>query len=158
MRAPFNVLVFPYREVGDGLFEYALLRRADAGYWHAVAGGGENDETPLEAAKRETHEETGIPADSPFLQLDTVMPVPVTAYADSHLWGDDTYAIPQYCFGVLVRDERLVISPEHTEYRWLTYEEAVARVQYDGSKVALWELDRRVRGLGPRDEPHAAPS
>jgi dATP pyrophosphohydrolase len=139
------------------VFEYALLRRTDAGYWHAVAGGGENAETPLDAARRETHEETGILADSPFFQLDTVIPVPVTAYSDSRLWGDDTYVIPQYCFGVLVRDERLVLSPEHTEYRWLTYEEAVARVQYDGSKVALWELDRRVRGLGPRDESRGGP-
>ena len=70
-RAPFQVLVYPYRRVDDGAFEYALLRRSDAGYWQAVAGGGEDDETPLEAARREAYEEAGIPPGSPFLQLDT---------------------------------------------------------------------------------------
>ena len=150
-RAPFNVLVYPYRKVGEGAFEYALLRRSDAGYWHTVSGGGRDDETPLEAAKRETHEETGISRDSPFLRLDTVMPVPVTAYSDSHLWGEEIYVIPQYSFGVLVEEKRIVLSHEHTEYRWMQYEEAHRLVKYEGSKIALWELDRRARGLGPRD-------
>ena len=85
-RAPFNVLVFPYIRVG-GDFEYALLRRSDAGFWHGVAGGGEDSETPLEAAKRETYEETGIPLESSFLQLDTVNSIPVIAFAVGDLWG-----------------------------------------------------------------------
>ena len=40
-RAPFQVLVFPYRQAGDTEYEHAILRRADEGYWHVVAGGGE---------------------------------------------------------------------------------------------------------------------
>lgn len=150
-RAPFNVLVFPYRPAGEHAFEYALLRRADSGYWHTVAGGGEDSETPLEAARRETYEETGIPTDSVFLQLDTVMPVPVTAYQGCHHWGEDVYVIPQYCFGVLAGSARLLLSREHIEYRWMAYPQAHRLVKYGGSKIALWELDRRLRGLGPRD-------
>jgi dATP pyrophosphohydrolase len=150
-RAPFQILVFPYRKVSDSEFEYAILRRADAGYWQVVAGGGENDETPLEAARRETHEETGIPEDSAFIQLDTVMPVPVTEFRDSYLWGEDVYAIPQYCFGVYAKDSQIVLSSEHTEYRWMKYEEAHCLFKYEDDKIALWELDRRLRGLGPRD-------
>ena len=102
-RAPFQVLVIPYRQVGEGEFEYALLRRADDGSWHAIAGGGEDSETPVEAARREAREETGLPEESLLLALDVVVPVPVTAFRDSHLWGDDLYVIPQYCFGVLAR-------------------------------------------------------
>ena len=94
-RAPFNVLVFPYRRADDDEFEYALLRRADAGFWQGISGGGEDDETPLETAKRETYEEAGLPSNSSFLQLDTVEPVPVTEFGDSHLWGEDVYVIPQ---------------------------------------------------------------
>ena len=149
-RTPFQVLVFPYRKLDSSEFEYAILRRADAGYWHVVAGGGEADETPMEAAKRETYEETGISEDSPFLQLDTVLPVPVTEFRDSYLWGNDIYVITQYCFGVLAEDSQIELSREHTEYKWVEYEEACRLIKYDGNKIELWELDRRVKGLGPR--------
>jgi dATP pyrophosphohydrolase len=150
-RAPFNVLVYPYRQVGNDTFEYALLKRSDTGYWQTVAGGGEDDETPLQAARRETFEESGIPPDSFFIQLDTVISVPVIEFRDSHLWGDDVYVIPQYCFGVLAGARQLVLSHEHTEYRWLDYQEAYHLVKYDDNRVALWELDRKLRGLRPRD-------
>jgi len=39
--------------------EYLLMRRENFGVWQWVAGGGEDDETPLEAARRELEEETG---------------------------------------------------------------------------------------------------
>ncbi len=149
-RAPFQVLVYPYLQVDEAKFEYALLCRADEGWWQGVAGGGEDDETPLEAARRETYEETGI-RDAPFLQLDTVFPVPVTTFSYSHIWSEDVYVIPQHCFGVRALDRQIVLSHEHTAYRWLSYEEAYRLARYDGNKTALWELDRRLRGLGPRD-------
>jgi dATP pyrophosphohydrolase len=149
-RAPFQVLVYPYRQVGDDDFNYALLKRSDQGFWQAITGGGEGSETPLETARRETYEETGTPPDSVFLQLDTVEPVPVTAFKDSYLWGEDVYVVPQYCSGVLVEDDRLYLSREHTAYRWLGYEEARRLLKYDGDKTALWELDKRLRGQGPR--------
>jgi dATP pyrophosphohydrolase len=150
-RSPINVLVYPYR-AGDGGFEYALFKRSDAGYWQGVSGGAEGDESPLQAAQRETWEETGITPHAPFLPLDTVVPVPVTAYQDSYLWGEHVYVIPQYCFGVLAQDKQIVLSREHTDYRWFQYEEARRLLKYDGCKTALWELDRRLRGLGPRDQ------
>jgi dATP pyrophosphohydrolase len=149
-RAPFQVLVYPYRKTQDGNFEYVLLKRADAGYWQAIAGGGEDEEEPLDAAKRETLEESGIPPTSDFLQLDTIEPVPVTEFIDSYLWGDDVYVIPQYCFGVAAQQVQIVISREHTEYKWFTYEEAQQLVKYEGNKTALWELDKRLKGSGPR--------
>jgi dihydroneopterin triphosphate diphosphatase len=150
-RAPFQVLVYPYRKVRDDDFEYALLKRSDAGYWQAIAGGGEDNETPLEAARREAFEEAGIPTPSDFLQLDTVEPIPVTEFRDSYLWGENVYVIPQYCFGVWVKDSPIVLSREHTEYAWLTYQAANRLLKYNGNKTALWELDKRLRGRGPRD-------
>ena len=149
-RAPFQVLVYPYHKMGDN-FEYALLKRADEGFWQGVAGGGEDSESPIEAAKREAHEEAGILGTATFLPLDTVCPNPVTAFRDSYLWGDDVYVIPQYFFGVLVETKEIRLSHEHTAFQWLKYEEAYASLKYDGDKLALWELDRKLRGLGPRD-------
>ena len=105
-RAPLNVLVYPYLQVSEGMFEYALLRRADVGWWQGVTGGGEDDETPLQAAQRETFEETGIQG-STFLRLDTVISVRVTYFSLSHIWGDDVYVIPMVCYGVRAPDRQL---------------------------------------------------
>ncbi|NUQ36440.1 MAG: NUDIX pyrophosphatase [Caldilineales bacterium] len=149
-RAPFQVLVYPYRRKSNGQIEYALMKRSDEGYWQAIAGGGENDEKPLETAKRETYEESGILPTSEFMQLDTIEPVPVIEFRDSHLWGDTVYVIPQYCFGVTAQNIQIAISHEHTEYKWFTYEEAYQLMKFDGNKTALWELDKRLKGKGPR--------
>ena len=149
-RALFNVCVFPYRYIGGGVFEYALFKRADAGFWQGISGGGEDSETPLEAAKRETYEESRISMDSEFIPLDTVHPIPVTAFVVTH-WQKNVYVIPQYNFGVSAGNQEIVISHEHTEYKWLKYEQAYDMVKFDDNKTAIWELDRRIRGLGPRD-------
>ncbi len=149
-RAPFQVLVYPYRQSKNGQIEYALLRRSDQGFWQGIAGGGEDDETPLDAAMRETYEETGIPPTAEFLRLDTVEPIPVYHFSTSHIWGDHIYVIPQYTFGVATPNLQIVLSHEHTAYRWLFYEEAYELLRYDGNKTALWELDKRLKGKGPR--------
>lgn len=149
-RAPFQVLIYPYRQATNGDFEYVLFQRSDAGWWQAIAGGGEDTETPLEAARREAREEAGLPPDAHFLKLDTVEPVRVTVFRDSHLWGENLYVIPQYCFGVLAQAGQIILSPEHTAYRWLTYDEAYSLLKYDGDRTALWELNQRLRGKGPR--------
>lgn len=149
-RAPFNVLVFPYWQTGDDAFAYALLKRADAGFWQGVSGGGEDEEMPLETAKRELAEETSLQPTAAFIRLDTVEYVPVIEFGANHLWGEEIYVIPQYCFGVRAESRELKLSREHTEYRWLAYEEAQRLLKYDGNKTALWELDKRLKGRGPR--------
>jgi dATP pyrophosphohydrolase len=149
-RAPFQVLVFPYRVTDASELEYAVLKRADEGYWHVVAGGGEADERPLEAAKREAFEEIGVPEEATFLELDTVFSVPVTIYRNSHIWGEEQFVIPCYCFAVLVEGHPIRLSKEHLEHRWVPYAEAQRLLRFDNNKTALWELDRRLRGKGPR--------
>ncbi|HDL04546.1 MAG TPA: hypothetical protein ENH25_10500 [candidate division Zixibacteria bacterium] len=54
-RAPFQVLVIPYYKDENGNIVYAVFkRRPDNGdFWQPIAGGGEDDETPLQAACRE---------------------------------------------------------------------------------------------------------
>ena len=150
-RAPFQVLVYPYRQISIDESEYALLKRTDTGYWQGIAGGGENTETPLEAARREATEEAGLPLDSEFIHLDTIESIPVTELHDSHLWGDDIYVIPQYCFGVSVQERPIVISHEHSAYQWLAYQDACDLLRFEGNRTALWELNKRLQGKGPRD-------
>jgi 8-oxo-dGTP pyrophosphatase MutT (NUDIX family) len=59
----FQVLVIPFKKGQDGV-KYAIFRRADLQVWQWIAGGGENGETPMNAAKREAWEETRIPVNS----------------------------------------------------------------------------------------------
>jgi dATP pyrophosphohydrolase len=150
-RAPFQVLVLPYRRRPDGAYEFAVFRRADAGLWQGLAGGGEDDETPEQAARREGLEEAGIPRDAPYVALDASASVPVTAFRDSHHWGETVYVIPEHAFGVDVSGRDLQLSAEHTELRWLSGAEAQGLVRFDSNRVALWELHQKLRSLGPRD-------
>jgi dATP pyrophosphohydrolase len=149
-RAPFNAFTYPYHKTTESEFEYALLKRSDAGFWHGASGGGEDGENPLEAAKRETFEEAGISPDSPFFQLDTICFIPVIGFRDSPRWGENVYVIPQYYFGVMTDRTELILSCEHLVYRWLKYEEAYRLLNFDCDRNALWELNQRLKGRGPR--------
>ena len=148
-RASFQILVLPYRRTGDK-FEVALFKRADDGNWQGIAGAGEDRETPLQAAIRETQEESGIPPVATFVRLDTVSSVPVTCFRDSHLWGEKVYVIPEYAFGVLADRQEIRLSPEHSTFAWFSIEEANQKLKYDSNRTALWELNQRLLGLGPR--------
>jgi dATP pyrophosphohydrolase len=149
-RAPFQILVYPYRQTAEGQFEYAIFQRAYVWWWQGIAGGGEDGETPLQAAQRESFEEAGISADSQFLRLDTIVPVRAVEFNVSQIWGEDIYVIPMYCFGVKANQDVFTLSHEHLTYRWLRYLEAHDLTRYDSNRTALWELDARLRGKGPR--------
>ena len=144
MRAPFQVLVIPFRRTTAGL-EFAVLKRSDADYWQFVAGGGEGRETPLEAASRETEEETGIPANGRIMQLDSMATVPKSCFAVADSWGDSVYVIPEHCFAVDATDAALRLSGEHRESRWVPYEQACRLLKWDSNRNALWELVQRLK-------------
>ena len=112
-RAPFQVLVLPYRIAPDNTILYALFRRESStgGYWQGIAGGGENGESPLDAAKRETQEEAGIAPSNEFLKLDSYAMIPVVNVCGFR-WGSEILVIPEYCFGVKVNAEQLQLSYE----------------------------------------------
>jgi len=148
-RAPFNIHVLPYR-IENGEISYAILKRADSGIWQGIAGGGEDAETVVEAARRESYEECGISRDAEFMKLSSITPIPVVHFAESHRWGEDVYVIPQHAFGVDIGDHEICLSSEHTEYRWLDFENARSLLFYDNNQNDLWELNQRLKGKGPR--------
>ena len=145
-RAPFQVLVLPFRHKRDGQLEYAVFRRREEGYWQFIAGGGENNEKPIETARREAFEEAGITPDSEYLTLDSCNTVPVEGVTGEFTWGKGVYVIPEYTFGVRHDSEAISLSREHTEYRWVSYKDVVAMLQWDSNKNALWELNARITG------------
>ena len=139
MREPYQILSIPYRIV-DGTPLFCIFRRADSSYWQFIAGGGENGETPIEAAKRETIEEMGVEPKN-IKQLTCIAYVPAEVVAESRWqhWDKNTYVIPEYSFAFEC-DSDPTLSLEHIEYKWLTYDEARKLLKWDSNKVAMYEI------------------
>ncbi|GBF06479.1 hypothetical protein DAERI_090065 [Deinococcus aerius] len=143
-RAPFQVLVLPFRLLSRGQVEFALLRRRDAGYWQGVAGGGEDDETPEQTARREATEEAGISPSCPLVALQAVASIPAVIFPAHLHWPKDLLVVPEYAFGVDATGQELVLSGEHDAIRWCAESQARQLVKWDSNRTALWELARRI--------------
>jgi dATP pyrophosphohydrolase len=147
-RAPFQVLVLPWRRRA-GALEVAALRRADYDVWQFISGGGELGETPEAAARREAHEEAGIPPGAPYLALDATATVPACWFSAWPTWPADVLVVREHAFAAEVSAHELVLSPEHRELRWCGLAEAMALLAFDSNRTALWELHERLFP-GPR--------
>ena len=151
-RAPLQALVLPFRHRADGRLEYAVFRRADHAddCWQGLAGGAEADETAEQAARREMTEEAGIAADAPLIALDATASIPADQFDERKNWGPEIYIVIERAFAARVTDDfTIVMSREHTTYRWLPYEEALKLLRWDSNKTALWELNERLRRGDP---------
>lgn len=141
MRSKYQVLVIPVMFTHELIV--AIFQRRDDLNWQFIAGGGENNEEPLGAAKRESWEEAGIDPENKFIKLDTVSSVRKDIFRD-HKNEKGFWVIPEYCFAVKVETQLLNISSEHTSVEWVNYDEAILHLKYEGNKTALWELRERV--------------
>ena len=139
MREPYQILSIPYRII-DGTPLFCIFHRSDSSYWQFIAGGGENGETPIEAAKRETIEEMGVEPKN-IKQRTCIAYVPAEVVAESRRqhWNKNTYVIPEYSFAFEC-DSDPTLSLEHIEYKWLTYDEARKLLKWDSNKVAMYEI------------------
>ncbi|MEV0093693.1 NUDIX domain-containing protein [Streptomyces sp. NPDC050738] len=142
-RAPFQILVLPFRHADDQ-FEFAVLRREDMNIWQAVAGGGENDETPAQAALREAAEELGLARPTPLYPLQTTASVPARFFADRVHWPTGTYVVPEYAFATDLTGIEITLSQEHTALEWRDYKAAHDALRFDSNRTALDELHERL--------------
>jgi len=144
-RAKYQVLVIPYI-IQDNIKKYAIFHRSDMQIWQFISGGGEDGETPLQSAKREAFEEAGISADNQYYSLETCCSISTDCFnAHRKIWGVECLVIPEYAFAVNVRTDEMKLSDEHTNYEWLDYEKAKQKLRYDSNKVALWEVDNKIK-------------
>jgi dATP pyrophosphohydrolase len=141
MRAPLQVLVIPFRWK-EGKHQYAILKVNDGGCWQFVAGGAENKETPIQAARRECQEETGL--EGKIFPLDSMTTIPKSQFLDSVKWGEEVYVIPEYTFGLEVLEGEIQLSREHTAYRWVDFDQGCSLLKWDSNRNALWELHQRL--------------
>ena len=142
MRAPFQVLIFPFIDEKNN-YLYAIFKRKDLKFWQGISGGGENKETPAEAARRETFEETKIDKRSRYIVLDSMTTIPI-ANVGNYKWKKGVLVLSEHSFGVEVFSKDLKLGKEHSSYKWLPYEKAEKLLKYDSNKTALWELNYRL--------------
>jgi dATP pyrophosphohydrolase len=147
VRAPFQILVLPFRKNEIGKIEFVIFKRSDENYWQGIAGGGEDDETPIEAAKRELFEETGITNQSKLIPLQFKAYVPVSEFEAHKYWPKDLFAIPEHYFALECENENIKLSHEHNAYKWVDFEIAYKLLHWQSNKNGLWELNERLKCL-----------
>jgi dATP pyrophosphohydrolase len=146
MRSPIQILALPYKTINQNP-EYCIFKRSEADYWQFIAGGGEDKETPLETAKRESFEEAGLEDTLCYYQLTSTFYVPADCISQKHrqYWSSDIFVLPEYCFAVNVQHETIKLSSEHTEFAWVSFEKANELLHWQTNKTALFELDNRIK-------------
>jgi len=140
-RAKHQILVIPFRKIETNI-EYCIMKRSDTSWWQFIAGGGEDQETPFESAKREAFEEAKISFNSDYIELESIASIPAVHF--NFIWGDNVFVIPEYTFAVEI-SESIKLSSEHLEYKWVSYNIAREMLEFDSNKNALWELDYKLK-------------
>lgn len=146
-RAKYQVLVIPYLKTESAVL-YCIFKRSDMDdCWQFIAGGGEEEDgTPLVSARREASEEAGIPLDALYTRLESTCSISTEHFPKARrVWSEHCLVIPEYCFAVALPDKTVRLSEEHTQFAWVGYDTATQQLRYDSNKVALWELDNKLR-------------
>lgn len=145
MRAPFQVLIIPYKIIDKEIF-YGVFLRKKQKIWQFVSGGGEGCELPIDTAIRELREETAISVKKEnMIQLETKSTIPVVSITGEFTWGEDVFVVPEHTFAVNINDYDIKLSNEHKEVIWIKYDEAINNLKFDSNKTALWELNEKLK-------------
>ena len=107
------------------------MERADkTGFWQSVTGSVEGDETPLQAAIREVHEETGLDASQYNLQDWQASNVYEIYPHWRHRYAPGVVENREHLFGLeLPSALPIKLEPnEHVRYEWVDWRDAAERV------------------------------
>jgi 8-oxo-dGTP diphosphatase len=93
------------------------------GVWEDIGGRLKQFEEPEEALWREVREETG-------LEIEIIRPISVFhLFHGERNAGNELIIITYWCRSP---SDHVVLSPEHSEYRWLPPEEALRLAEHEG--------------------------
>jgi dATP pyrophosphohydrolase len=147
-KIPESVLVVIYTLEAEVL----LIRRADAGTWQSVTGSKDFEhETWHQTACREVMEETGIDIAHPHCELsDWALENIYEIYpAWRFRYAPHVSHNKERVFGLKMSTKMPIrLSPqEHTEYQWLSWQEAADTCFSPSNAEAILMLPRWLQGL-----------
>lgn len=131
---------YVYRKLKNGI-KYLILKRSSEKYpfpgiWQIVTGRFEDEEKAYETAFREVKEETGLTPVKFF-----VAPRMNEFYTPHN---DKIYLIP--VFVAEVEDDKIVLSGEHTDFKWVKYKKAFKKIHWYSQKENLKVIDDILTG------------
>ena len=127
-------------------WEFLLLKRSKSTIypeiWQGVTGKIEDSELPYKTAIRELMEETGLNAKKMWT-IDKV-----NCFYDSKM--DIMNLIP--VFGVTVNSKNVIISKEHSEYKWCNINETIKLITWEEQKKGVEIFHEMLTENGKRLE------
>ncbi len=119
-----------YRNTNTGPL-YLMLKRNTGKYyehlWQGVAGKIEKGETAWQTVVRELEEETGKKPLKMFIADH------IASFYNAKI--DQIQMVP--IFGIEVDNSEVQLSEEHSEYKWVSFEEALSLLTWKGQKEGL---------------------
>lgn len=126
-----NCIVFKPVEGGGYKFLVMKTREDKGSFWQSVTGGAKEGEQEIFALKRELKEETGIEEFRQIINLRYSYSFFLPRYGNLI---ENVYAVEAF------PDTDIILSDEHTEYRWLDFEESLALIKHESNKEGLRRL------------------
>ena len=128
----------------NDLIKFLILKRAKTKIyehlWQGVAGKIEKNEKPWETAKRELKEETGLDPASIFIADH------LSSFYENY--EDRINLVP--VFGIEVDSMDVVLSDEHSKYRWVNYKLARKKLTWRGQKKGIKTVFKMLNSDGSR--------
>jgi dihydroneopterin triphosphate diphosphatase len=136
-KRPESVLVVVHTDDGQVL---QLLRQQPEGFWQSVTGSLNPGETPLEAARRELREETGLDGETDLTDGGFINRYPIHP-AWRHRYAPEVQENTEYVFHLALTGPcDISLSPEHVDSRWLPREQAAEAAGSATDKAAILAL------------------
>ncbi len=123
-----------------GVREFLLVRHKSGGHWAFPKGHAEQGETPIQSAKRELAEETGLT----HVAL-AAFPAFEEHYASIKKGVTYDKTVTYYVGEVLIDQPVVVQESEVSDYEWLAFEQALARITYPASQALLREVGAHLK-------------
>ena len=128
---------YVYRKTEHGI-KYLILKRAKTKMyehlWQGVAGKIEKGEQAWQAAIRELKEETDLDPVKIFIADH------VSKFYETH--GDRVNLVP--VFGIEVESDIVLLSIEHSDFKWLDYNKAYSHLVWNGQKKGIYVVNEMI--------------